>query len=78
MSFTNVVERAIQRKAKSGKPFTADDVRPSKTEPDHPNQMGLLFRHASQAGLIQPVGWITSTRPSRHGAPIRLWIGTRS
>jgi hypothetical protein len=55
-------------------PFTADSLtavigRP----PGSGNAVGALFHQLAREGLIEAVGWTTSSRPERHGAAIRIW-----
>lgn len=35
--------------------------------------LGAIFRRLKDQGAIEPAGYITSRRASRHHAPIRLW-----
>jgi hypothetical protein len=59
-----------------GQPFTADRLRDlGVPEPTHPNYVGALFIGASKAGVIRPVGFTTSRRPSRHAGVQRVWVG---
>jgi len=44
-------------------------------DPDHPARWGALFRAAYHRGLIVPVGFEPSRRPSRAGGACRVWIG---
>lgn len=69
--------RAIETLAASGLPFTSHEVLDlGVPDPDHPNRWGALFRAADAAGLIRPIGYQQSTRPSRHGSVVRVWVGT--
>lgn len=71
-------ERALGWWAETGRPFTADDLRAlGVPDPDHPNRIGGLFRRAYRTGLIEPVGYMPSTRPSRNGGVLRTWRGVR-
>ncbi len=42
-----------------------------------PNQVGARFRHWHMAGLIEPVGYVPSTRKAAHGRAVRSWRVTR-
>lgn len=44
-------------------------------DPDHPARWGALFQSAVRSGLIVPVGYRLSRRPSRHGGVVRVWKG---
>lgn len=45
-------------------------------EPHHPGQWGALFRTYSNRGLIEPLGFEYSRRPTRSGGVCRTWRGT--
>lgn len=58
--------------------FTADDVRrliPDGVEPHSHNVLPSLIRVWAARGAIQAVGWVRSTRPSRHASVNRMWRG---
>lgn len=44
--------------------------------PDHLGQWGALFRTYSNRGLIEPLGFEYSRRPTRSGGICRTWRGT--
>lgn len=44
-------------------------------DPEHPARWGALFTKALHAGLIEPVGYAPSKRPSRSGGVCRVWRG---
>lgn len=70
-------ERAITWLAQTGSPFTSDDVRQlGVPEPDHANRIGAAFLVAEQRGLIERVGDTISTRRSRRGGRLSIWVGT--
>lgn len=72
-------DKAVIELAGTGKTFTTDDVRrlmPEGLAPAHPNAWGGLLSAWRTRGLIKAVGYATTTRASRHGAPQRLWTGT--
>lgn len=71
--------RAVETLAHEGRDFTVEDLRAlGVPEPEHPNQWGPVFRDARRRGLIAPVGFTTTTRTTRHGAPVRVWRGVRA
>lgn len=54
--------------------FTADDLREMVGDPPaHGDAMGAVFRKAHRSGVIQRVGFTTSTRPDAHGRALRTW-----
>lgn len=72
-----VVDRVIEDLARSGRPFTAEDVRARSGDPlgSSPAAMGAAFSAAHRAGLIVPVGFDVAKRPEAHCRPIRVWQG---
>ena len=65
--------------ARRGVEFTADDVRrriPDDVEPHSHNVLPSLIRLWASRGHIEPVGWVRSTRPTRHASVNRVWRGT--
>lgn len=74
----DVAERALSWWAEAGVEFDCYDLTElGVPDPDHPNRWGALFTTAQQAGLIVPVGYRPSRRPSRHGGVCRVWKGVR-
>lgn len=74
------VARVIAILARRGEPFTNDDVRAEADqrmlgEPTHCNAWGAAMSTARKRGVIQAVGYTTSTQVSRHGAIVRQWRG---
>jgi hypothetical protein len=61
---------AIASLAKSGRRFTADDVRASGVRGP---SVGSAFTTAARAGLITVVGYEPSRIPSRRGGLNRVW-----
>lgn len=63
----------------AGETFTADDVvdavgLPSGGLAQNGNgAVGAVFAQARRAGLIEPIGWMESTRPTSHARPLRVW-----
>jgi hypothetical protein len=68
-------DRAIDYLAATGEPFSADHVAALVPEPDHPCRWGARFHAAVHAGVIRPVGYVLSERPSRHRGVQRLYRG---
>ncbi|WP_324650989.1 hypothetical protein [Georgenia sp. H159] len=69
-------ERALRWWAQSGQPFDAFDITElGVPDPDHPARWGALFRAAYTSGLIQPIGYHQSRRPTRSGGVCRVWQG---
>ncbi|MGC5584139.1 hypothetical protein [Ornithinimicrobium sp. W1665] len=72
-------ERALLWWARSGAEFEAYDlVGIGVPEPDKPHRWGPLFLNASARGLIEPVRYQPSARPTRHGGVCRIWRGTQA
>lgn len=68
--------RALADLAATGAAFQATDItRMGVGEPAHPNHWGALLRAASQVGLIEPVGYAPSNRPTAQGSTVRTWRG---
>lgn len=68
--------RALEWLAQTETPFDAYDLTEMGVpDPDHPNRWGSLFRVAKDEGLITPVGYRESRRPSRAGGVCRVWVG---
>jgi len=53
--------------------ITADDLRMEMRPAPHPNHYGDAFTAARAHGYIEPVGYQTSTAPSRHRGVLRTW-----
>jgi len=71
------IERALDELIELGLPFTSDDIHallPEDCEPHSPNLIPALIGSWRCLGKITPVGWTTSTRPSRHAAAVRVWV----
>lgn len=74
--------KEIKRLARTGRPFTADDLYEKVGHPDpthkvnsRNNVVGKIFREACEAGLIESIGWRPSRQPHRKGGVIRIWRG---
>jgi hypothetical protein len=53
--------------------FSADDLALEMGKPPHPNMVGAAFAAARTRGLIEAVGYQTSTNKSRRNGVIRTW-----
>jgi hypothetical protein len=71
------VDRGIAEFARRGVVFQAFDVMDvlGIPEPDHPNRIGGRFHAAARAGLIEPVGFAQSRRPTAKASIVRTWRG---
>ena len=52
---------------------TADDLRREMRPAPHCNHIGAAFTAAKSQGYIEPVGYQTSSAPSRHRGVLRTW-----
>lgn len=68
-----VVDRAIKECAATGRPFSANDVRPLLPPGIRKNLVGARFLAASRSGLIRRVGAVASTDPGTHAHEVKLW-----
>ena len=70
-------ERGARYLASVGQDFNADSLTLlGVPDPDHPSRWGSLFAALKAEGVITPVGYAASTRPSRNGGVCRVWRGT--
>jgi hypothetical protein len=73
------VDQAIRYLAETGRVFDAYAVAElGVPEPDHPNRWGSRFKAAARDGVIVPVGYARSRRPTVAGAAVRTWRGVVS
>jgi hypothetical protein len=68
-------DAAIKYLAALDEPFSSDHMAALVPEPDHPCRWRDRFHAAVWDGVIQPVGDVLSTRPSRHRGVQRLYRG---
>lgn len=68
-------DAAIAYLAAQDGPFSADHVLELVPPPDRPCRMGGRFHAAVRAGVIRPVGFVLSDRPSRRRGVQRLYRG---
>jgi hypothetical protein len=77
LAWKNNVDVVIARLARTGQPFTSDDV--SAITGDSPTgsqgAMGARFSHAARRGVIRRRGYVPSRRPSVHAHPVAEWVG---
>lgn len=73
--WTSCADRAIDYLAALDYPFSADHVAAMVPDPDHPCRWGARFHAAVRAGVIRPVDYVLSERPSRHRGVQRLYRG---
>ena len=63
--------------ASEGQPFDSMHLTElGVPDPHHPGAWGALFRVYSNRGLIEPLGFEYSRRPTRSGGICRTWRGT--
>lgn len=69
----SAVMSAIKSLAATGREFSSNDARPlhGVSGPI----VGAAFTAARKAGLIEAVGFTTSTEPGTHAHPVRTWRG---
>lgn len=69
-------ERAVREMAGRRVDFTAEDLSDlGVPDPDVPARWGSLFAAMKKQGVVRPVGWRTSRKPSRNAAVVRVWQG---
>lgn len=70
-------EKRLYYLAKRRKFITSDDIlsyldaKEIKTRNN--SALGAIMQAAVRSGVLLPAGYRTSSRPSRHHAPVRLW-----
>lgn len=73
-----VTRQVVLRLARSGQPFTTDDVWRRVSHPPEPRALGAVMVALQKAGKIRPRDeWRLSERRECHARPIRVWEGTR-
>jgi hypothetical protein len=83
MTWSSEAWAVMRELARSGAPFSADDLRDRvwEPDPDHTpnganNTIGSIFRQAAAQGLIELTGQVVKSRsPHRKGGMIQLWRG---
>lgn len=79
-----VIRATIHRLIESGRHFSADDIRDELEGNDtveramlkRPNLLPAIIGAASRKGLIEPIGIVKPTRPSRHANRNLIWRAT--
>lgn len=66
---------AIVELAKTGEPFTSEQLREIVGDPPKPNAMGSIFNAAAMKKIIVHCGWRKASRPGMHATDLREWIG---
>ena len=77
-TYLRAAEEALRRLADNGKTFTADDVRqaiPKNLMAHSHNVLPALIGRWSTRRRIVLVGYRQSTRSTRHGSRIGVWVG---
>jgi hypothetical protein len=72
------IANAINRRIRSGRPFTTDsiwkglkDIEPG----DHRNWLGQMLQKAAQAGRIECVGHTETSHSVGHSRAVKVWRG---
>ena len=76
-----LVEHALDELITLGLPFTSDDVREylgPNFQPHSANLLPSVIQNYAATRRIIATGWTRSTRPSRHGGVVRVWIGVQT
>lgn len=79
-----VIRSVIERLIKSGEPFSADEIRDALEGNEaveramfkRPNLLPAIIGGASRKGLIEPIGIVKPSRPSRHANRNLIWRAT--
>lgn len=72
----DTIRLTVARVALLESTFTSDDIHaalPEDCRPHSPNVLPAVIRDMAKKGLIRPVSYTQSSRPSRHAAVIRVW-----
>lgn len=70
-----VAESAVRSAAASGESFAADDVEAACGLSFDGNWVGGVFMRLHREGVIRRAGWRPSTKPSRAGSVVAVWVG---
>lgn len=71
------IDLLIARAAATGATFSANDLRAHLPHGVRTAAVGARFAHARRRGVIEAIGYITSTDPGTHAHPVRTWRGVR-
>lgn len=80
-----IIRAVVQRLIESGQHFSADDIRGEIEDNEtveramfkRPNLLPAIIGAASRKGLIEPIGIVKPTRPSRHSNRNLIWRATK-
>ena len=77
------IMRALNRRIRSGKPFTVDsmwDRLPDISPADHKAWLGRQIQLLAEAGRIREadVAWKMTNRSAPHSRPARVWQGVKA
>lgn len=80
--YLNAFESEIDRLIRSGKTFTVEDIvevigLPSQGQNKN-NSVGALMASFARHGKIISKGYVVAKKKSRHGRPLKLWIGNNA
>jgi hypothetical protein len=70
-------DAAIVNLARTGRRFTAEDVRDLVGEPPRINSLGPRFMAAIRQGIIKHVDFTRAKRPSAHARALAVYTGCR-
>lgn len=71
------IDLLIARAAATGREFSANDIREHLPAGVRTQAIGPRFAHARRRGVIEAVGYVTSTDPGTHAHQVRQWRGVR-
>ena len=79
-----IIRATLLRFIQAGEPFSADEVREELEGNDaveramfkRPNLLPAIIGGASRKGLIEPIGIVKPSRPSRHANRNLIWRAT--
>lgn len=69
-------DREMDRLARSGEPFTAEDLIAAIGPPERENAVGARIGSWSRRGLIESIGYQKAAHPDAHARRILTWRGT--
>lgn len=75
--YTAIIHSELERLIAEGRPFTSEDLTravPEGVEPHSPNVIGAIVGSAAKRGVIVPLGYTSSRRPSRRAGRLMVWI----
>lgn len=72
-----VIDQAIDAFARTGRPFSSNDIRPLLPEV-RSSLIGARFMAASVQGRIRRIGLEPSTKKNTHAKDVSRWVGVRA